>query len=455
MNYWLNDLATKSPGTRQKYQDYFQRFCAYVGKTPNELIDQRKIDSKAADPREQRGCENYLKGFIVKLRNQGSSPGTQQIAYAAVRSFFESNEFPLRMKRGDYPQGESLGSRAITKPVIRAILDDTKHIRYKLKMKALIMVAKDSGQGVSEIGNFTYGMVRKGLEVNQDFIMLHLIRQKTHTVAKPVLGPEAVSALKEYLAERQHGTRHIPAEVLADSSPLFKLSRGDAVKRISRGGLSSMIRFQCMRHGVKLSAHSFRKYVQTSLDVAGVSPNIIDRLLGHKLSGSRDPYSQPSDEDMLEAYKGAYGHLRAYSLPMDENKQRLLNLLDKARYDAAIGNMNDVKFRKIEELLARAKNPDEAIEEIRKLRDDESPTEFHRLGEQAQPIQQQNKPSKHVIVKGDQELVRKLDSGYSLVETIGDDKFLMKLEVLGSVKSSVTDFSFSSGKTSCSSYGSC
>jgi len=58
-----------------------------------------------------------------------------------------------------------------------------------------------------------------------------------------------------------------------------------------------MLRFQCCKTDqIKLSAHSFHKYVQTSRDVAGVSLNIIDRILGHALGGSCDPYSQPTDE---------------------------------------------------------------------------------------------------------------------------------------------------------------
>jgi integrase len=312
MNYWLNDLSAKSAATRAKYQGFFEKFCAYAKITPNELIDIRKKDLKADDPREARGCENLLKGFINQMRDQEYSPATMQIAYAAVKSFFESNEYPLRMKRVDYPVGESLGSRVITKQQIKQILDDPKRIKHKKKTRALIMFLKDTGLGVSDVGNFTYGAIREPLEKNLEFIPLELLRQKTRTVVKTFIGPEAIIALKEYIGERKAGTQRIPPETLTDKSPLFRVSRSDNSKRISRGGLSSMVRFQCLRVGVKLSAHSFRKYVQTNLEAAGVNPNWIDRVLGHKLSGSRDPYSQPSDEQLLEAYKSAYTALRVY-----------------------------------------------------------------------------------------------------------------------------------------------
>ena len=83
------------------------------------------------------------------------------------------------MKRADYPIGESLGSRVITKQQIKQILDDPKHIKHKRKIHALIMFLKDTGLGVSDVGNFVYGNVREGLESNLEFIPLHLLRQKT------------------------------------------------------------------------------------------------------------------------------------------------------------------------------------------------------------------------------------------------------------------------------------
>jgi hypothetical protein len=37
--------------------------------------------------------------------------------------------------------------------------------------------------------------------------------------------------------------------------------------------------------------------------------------------------------------------------------------------------------------------------------------------------------AENIIVKGDTELLRKLEDGYSLVQSLDDDKFLMKLNL--------------------------
>ena len=127
---------------------------------------------------------------------------------------------------------------------------------------------------------------------------------------------------------------------------------------MSRGGLSAMVRFHCLKVGVKLSAHSFRKYLQTNLDVAGVSPNLVDRILGHKLGGSRDPYSQPSDEQLLEAYKGAYQNLRVYP-DKTETEERLLKVeKELTERNSVIGELvsnGAKKTSEVEDLRAQVK----------------------------------------------------------------------------------------------------
>jgi hypothetical protein len=61
-----------------------------------------------------------------------------------------------------------------------------------------------------------------------------------------------------------------------------------------------------------MSAHSFRKKLQTDLEKSGVNTNWIDQILGHALINSRDAYSLPTDEELKEAYTKAYQTIRIY-----------------------------------------------------------------------------------------------------------------------------------------------
>ena len=125
----MGEIANRSEGTRTKYQEYFIKFCHWLNKTADQLVEERKQDLKNDDQREQRKIESHLKGFIAYLESEGMSVATQQVAYAAVRSFFEMHYQPLRMRKGDYPRGESLGSRVATKDDIKKIYEEAPRVR--------------------------------------------------------------------------------------------------------------------------------------------------------------------------------------------------------------------------------------------------------------------------------------------------------------------------------------
>jgi len=354
LSYWMGELVNRSESTRFKYKVYFERFCSWAGKTPDELLEQRKRDLKADDIKEQRNTETLLKGFLADLQGKGNSVGTQQVAYAAVRSFFEMHYQPLRMRRGDYPSGESLGSRAATKDAIKTMLSDSKKMKDFRKIRALIFFLKDTGLRVSDAAKVNYGDISDGLEKGEGFIPLSLVTQKNKTTAKTFVGPETVQALKEYLDERRKGTRRIDPEVIGKDSPLFRINENGDVKRISRSGLSSILSFHCKRIGeAKLSAHSFRKYFQTQLEAAGVSPNWIDQMIGHRLINSRDSYSLPSDQQLREAYEKAYPQLRVYQEKVDV-EERVLKLEEElTERNSTIANLlvnGDQKAGDIEKL---------------------------------------------------------------------------------------------------------
>jgi hypothetical protein len=61
----------------------------------------------------------------------------------------------------------------------------------------------------------------------------------------------------------------------------------------------------------------------------------------------------------------------------------------------------------LEEVLARAKDVDEAIKEFRRFKDDAKKGKFH-------------------MAKSEAELMNRLNSGWTLVQGINDDKFLLQ-----------------------------
>lgn len=107
--YWHDELVSKGESTRERYEIYFNEFLIFVGKTPDELIVQRQQDLLNADKKIQRRVESQLNAFIAKKKADGYAVATQQLYFASIRSFFEIHYFPLIMRKGDYPKGDSNG----------------------------------------------------------------------------------------------------------------------------------------------------------------------------------------------------------------------------------------------------------------------------------------------------------------------------------------------------------
>lgn len=318
VEYWMNELANRSSSTKKKYSSYLKLFSEWCGKTPDEFIVQRKVDFKSDDPKEQRKIETSLKGFIRHLEEEGFSISTQQVAYAAVRSFFEMHYLPLRMRRGDYPSGESLGYRAATRENINRLLENASD-----RTQAIILFLKDTGLRVSDVVSLKYGDLAKGLEEEAEFIPLNIITKKNSIAAKTFVGPEAITALKKRLKERREGTRRIPQEKITKDSPLFR-TKSKKVAPVSRSGISSLINHHVKKIGLEgeISAHSLRKFFQTQMEAAGVHPNWVEQMMGHKLSGVRNSYSRPSSKQLEEVYGKAYPQLSVFPIPATAEEMR-------------------------------------------------------------------------------------------------------------------------------------
>jgi integrase len=314
--YWQDELSAKDESTISIYKQWFMEFLEFVNKTPDELIVQRQQDLLNPDMKIQRRIESLFLAFIAQKKKDDYSIATQQVIFASIRSFFEIHYFPLRMRKGDYPKGDSDGVRRATKEAILKVLNDSR-AKNKQAEKAMILFLKDCGLRISDARRLNFKDISKQLENGETFIQINIITKKTKLLAKTFVGPEAVEALKDYLEIRKKGTERVEPETITGDSPLFRTWENGKVKRIERTSFSSLITQKFNRAGEKrMSAHSLRKKLQTDLEKAGVNSNWIDQILGHALINSRDAYSLPTDEELKEAYVKAYQHIRVLTNDM-------------------------------------------------------------------------------------------------------------------------------------------
>ena len=222
------------------------------------------------------------------------------------------------------------------------------------------------------------------------------------------MSPEAKNALTQYLTEREQA-----GEVLTPESPLvsdynykgqyISLEAFEKVwhRLLKKAGLN-----QKSTKFYVLHIHTLRKYFRSNC--IGIDASYRERWMGHKGAYLDMSYFKAEESLHLAEYRKAIPHLTIYALPTEEKKLRSQMLLDFAKMQ---GYEPD-QLKKLEDVLARSKDVDEAITEFRKLKDEAKPVNT-------------GKP-KHIIAKGEEDLLRHLGDGYKMLETLEVDKFLLE-----------------------------
>jgi len=295
-HYWLDQLVNRSKTTQKIYKLYLKKFLEYTEATPNELIAmQRKALASNGDPRENHVVESKVRGWLAELKKE-KSPSTCRQAYNSVRSFFTLNEHPLRMRRQDMPEGESVGSRIPEKDEVVKIADASKW-----KYRALIMFLKDSGLRISDAVRVKW---EDKIDLGDGFWNFNLITEKRKIAAHAFVGPETTRLLNQFKTQKGR---------------IFKTTRANVDKQLNK-----IIR-RAKIQGV--SAHGLRKYFVTSLQHARVPQEYILKMMGKKSS----VYSEKRRSELFRAYRKAYPELSIYAAKqqteeLEKLKKELLEL---------------------------------------------------------------------------------------------------------------------------------
>jgi integrase len=301
--------VNKAEGTKYNYLRYFKQFLSFVNMTADQVLEQRVKDVADPNRKIQRKFESLFKAFLAEQKKKDYAPLTLQTIYASVRSFFEAHYYPLIMRKSDYPKGDSNGAKRATKEQIFKAINFTA--RKKPITTALILTLKDSALRVSDMRLLKCDIILDNPDAK--IIPIQRITKKTKLLAKTFIGEEAITALKAYLDKRRKGSRIVKPETITRDSPLFRTWTTGKVKPMSRTNMSTLVRNAFLRVGIKrVSAHSLRRYFQTTMEEANVNVNWIDQMMGHELVNCRGAYSKPTDEQLETAYRKAYKNLRIY-----------------------------------------------------------------------------------------------------------------------------------------------
>lgn len=372
VKYWMDSLNGKSGPHTTKYifKKNLQRFCEWIGKTPDQLIEERKQQLKADDQRVNHQAEMDLKRFLAYLDEKGLSPNTIRGYFMAIRNFYKRNYLELSFFRGDIRTIHTVqeGTRAASKQDIRKMLEVSNP-----RVRAIILFLKDTGLSESDFAKLK--LKDLGVKTIQEIFTLETPipiitrRMKTKRQTITFIGEESLKALINTLKLRQIGDpelrtvkkekKGLKPETLTLESPLFrshaKIFMGkDKIKHLSGKAVGELIRLAAKKADVwkkGFSAHALRRFFQTNLESAGIPRNWIQKMMGHALSGVEGSYSLPEVETLKVAYDKAYSHLA-----ITENvaqKSRVETLEKQVEALMLNGKRKDVQLRDMTNLKAR------------------------------------------------------------------------------------------------------
>lgn len=311
LKVWDEDLVNRSIRTREAYRRELRRFLDRFELTPDELFELRKSSLNSPDVRDRQAVERKIRILMGEMKDQGYAANSIQQVSKALKSFFESQGLPLRMKKSDAPLGAVNGQRLALVEHIRTMWDYSS-TESKHKNRAVLMFLKDSGVRIGDVAALSVGhwlnaeTVEDGGQVFKVFEPFET--EKMGVLAYIHVGPEAVEAVEIYLEERRS------QGPLGPESPLILDRFGG---KLGGDGIGQTIRRMRDNAGLKrVSAHSLRKFHTTMLESGGVPGNWIKKLQGKKINGSMGPYSLPEETgELTDAYIRAYPKLRIFSDP--------------------------------------------------------------------------------------------------------------------------------------------
>jgi site-specific recombinase XerD len=327
---WLSGIDAK-PTTRKSYINSMRGYTEFLGKTPEQLLEEAEDDIKNGLFMRKRRIFNELISFREHLENSGLAPMSIKAKVNAVRSFFEHNYIQLpnlpvsRKGVATLPENWAIP----TKEDIRETLLVTDPLE-----KALILTGTSSGLSINEISNLEIRKFLDGYDKETGITQLNLLREKVGYQFHTFLTPEASKAIWDYLAYRERSPKKkdtakvnavLKQRIAKDSTgketgylfirriidPEYLITKDEELRKLSTEAilkLYSDLAEKANKASPKgkrniIRSHNMRKFFNSTLLANGADIFTTDYMLGHKLSGTQDAYFRADPAKLKEKYK--------------------------------------------------------------------------------------------------------------------------------------------------------
>jgi len=285
---WLNKLQAKSrsvdfdrSSTRRAGLYWLKQFCKFLGSNPDSMIKERMEQIQSKNLNIKRKHEELVESYVIHLKNQDASPNTISTAVGLIRSFYKANY-------GGLDQVASVRPYTIRPFKIPTIKDVKKMCAIAdVETKAWVLCQFNSGLGNTDLLSLSlanlsseYGTI--GQQLRKGIVPIHveIRRQKTGERTHSFFGPNAISALKEYV------------NINGRSSKIFKMQMRTVQQRVKALGIKAKISTEevpVTPYVFRKAFNSFMKFGDPSKDIPGVNA-IVELMMGHSIGRVRSAY---------------------------------------------------------------------------------------------------------------------------------------------------------------------
>jgi integrase len=338
-----------NPHTKKEYRNGLQRFSAWFGHNPDEILQMRKDDLKSAETFQRKRFERELEKFHAYLKDQGLSTNSARSLCMGLRQFFRYYEVPITLRRGS-----EVGKAVLTDKTYPLTIEEIRKMFAvaDLKQRVILSMAKDLGLRIKDF-----------LSVKKDDlpdlnleppIPFDITTGKEEVLAKGHLSAETVELLKFYLPTIKEKTNPylFPSN---GKNPINVDTVGWNLKELARkAGI-------VVPKGKRLTFHAFRKLFISTGKNLNIDSDIVKALCGKSVDASiltymttvqwREAFSKIAETLKIQQITNK-NHARLEEL--EERNKKLAEQVATLLY--AVGQLaGETKKKQIEELIKRQK----------------------------------------------------------------------------------------------------
>jgi integrase len=326
---WLTAITSDKTGSDHTLLAYckgLKTCCDWIGKNPDQLIAERRVEVKNEDT--EMNAENKLREFCVMLeKEKGLAKSTIVFKYhAVIKSFYRYNNQRLQLNTPRYASRERMPH---TVEEVKALMNVAD-----VRERAIMMFLKDSGISREDVVTLKYKDIQGEYEAKEEVIHLRLVRQKEQIEYDTFIGKNAIDHLRTYLDYRQR-----KGEKITKDSPLIASLSG---KPLSPENLSTIFNRLSKKVGFKTSPHRFRKFFESHLGMS-VPSLLVKKWMGHAI-GVEASYLLPPLEKQAAKYAEGYRELDLFKTEANVFQQRMQQLSDLLDLMHTTGQFSDEKY---------------------------------------------------------------------------------------------------------------